>query len=305
MKRDANRPGSRSVGGSVGLSSMTARDTNLSWNVCSFESRRAAEMQALLERHGMVATVAPSLKEVPLEEQAAAMEFAAELLAGTYDVVVFLTGVGARTLFDALSHRYPLQQIVSALNQGKNVVRGPKPAIVLKEAGVRIDLRVPEPNTWRELLSALEQAGWIAGARMALQEYGIPQQELREALLARGATSVRSIPVYRWELPDDLRPLRSAIERTIRGEFDVLTFTSAQQLEHVLRVAQDQGCREAWLAAAQRCLVASIGPTMSEALRRHGLPVHLEPSHSKMGTLVAELARHLSTRVPPRRRQVD
>lgn len=284
---------------------MSVGNMNSSWNVCSFESRRAAEMQSLLDRHGLVATVTPSLREVPLEEQAAAWEFAAELLTEQYDLVIFLTGVGARTLFEALSHRYPLQQIVSALNRGRTVVRGPKPATVLKEAGVRIDLRVPEPNTWRELLTALEQSGWIAGARMALQEYGIPQQELREALLARGAASVRSVPVYRWELPEDLRPLRSAIERTIRGEFDVLMFTSAQQVEHVLRVAQDLGSREAWLAAAQRCLIASIGPTMSEALRRHGLPVHLEPSHPKMGTLVAELARHLSTQVPPRRQPVD
>lgn len=284
---------------------MSVRNMNSSWTVCSFESRRAAEMRALLERHGLVATVAPSLKEVPLEEQAAAMEFAAELLAGQYDMVVFLTGVGAQTLLEALNRHHPLQQIVSALNQGKNVVRGPKPAAVLKEAGIRIDLRVPEPNTWRELLSALEQAGWIAGARIALQEYGIPQQELREALLARGAASVRSVPVYRWELPDDLRPLRSAIEQTIRGEFDVLLFTSAQQIEHVLRVAQDLGSREAWLAAAQRCLIASIGPTMSEALRRHGLPVHLEPSHPKMGTLVVELARHLSAQDLPRRKPAD
>ena len=37
-------------------------------------------------------------------------------------------------------------------------------------------------------------------------------------------------------------------------------------------------------------VVASIGPVCSEALRRHELPVDLEPEHPKMGHLVVALA---------------
>jgi uroporphyrinogen-III synthase len=262
------------------------------WRVCSFESRRANEMQSLLERHGLIGTVAPSMKEVPLEENQAALDFAAELLAGRFDVVVFLTGVGAQTLFDAVMRRYPRDEFLAALNRCRIVVRGPKPVAVLHAAGVHIDLRAPEPNTWRELLAALEAAGFVAGQRIALQEYGIPQEELRRQLEARGA-SVRSVPVYRWELPDDIQPLRAAIGRTISGEFDALLFTSAQQLEHVLRVAEETSSSAAWLAAAAECVIASIGPTASETIRRHGLPVHLEPAHPKMGILVRELAEAL------------
>ncbi len=44
--------------------------------VVAFESRMAAETQPMIERHGGVATVAPSMREVPLEDNHAALDFA-------------------------------------------------------------------------------------------------------------------------------------------------------------------------------------------------------------------------------------
>jgi hypothetical protein len=44
------------------------------------------------------------------------------------------------------------------------------------------------------------------------------------------------------------------------------------------------------LERARLTIVASIGPVCSEALRRHGLPVDLEPEHPKMGHLVVAVA---------------
>jgi uroporphyrinogen-III synthase len=41
-------------------------------------------------------------------------------------------------------------------------------------------------------------------------------------------------------------------------------------------------------AGLRRCVIASIGPTTSEELRRHGLRADLEASHPKMGLLVKE-----------------
>ena len=40
----------------------------------------------------------------------------------------------------------------------------------------------------------------------------------------------------------------------------------------------------------ERVLIASIGPMTTDELRRHRLPIDLEPSHPKMGFLVKELA---------------
>jgi uroporphyrinogen-III synthase len=137
------------------------------------------------------------------------------------------------------------------------------------------------------LLTALEKAGAIESKRIGLQEYGRPSTEFAQELTARGAT-VEQIPVYRWALPEDVEPLQTAIRETIAGKFDVLLFTSAHQLECVLEVAESLGRADAWLAAARRCVIGSIGPTASETIRERGLPVDVEAVPTRMGQLVRQ-----------------
>ena len=264
-----------------------ASDERTPLRVLSLESRRADEMRSLIERHGGVATVAPSMREIPLEENPAAFAFGEELLAGRIDVAVFLTGVGAAALMESLETRWPRAEILSAMERCITVVRGPKPTVVLSKWGLRIDHRAPEPNTWRELLSTLADAVDLSGRRIAIQEYGKPSDELYRELESRGA-SLLPVPVYRWALPTETAPLRDAVHRTIAGDFDVILFTSAQQLHSVLEIAGESGLSSEWLAAANRCVVASIGPTATETLVEGGLGVDLQPSHPKMGPLVKE-----------------
>ena len=255
--------------------------------VLSLESRRAEEMRSLIERHGGIPTVAPSMREIPLEENPAAIAFGEELFAGHVDIVVFLTGVGATALMETLCSRWQRSQILAALDHCTIVVRGPKPTAVLREWGLRIDHRAPEPNTWHELLATLVAAVSLTGKRVAIQEYGKPSEELYRALEQHGAT-VRAVPVYRWALPVDTQPLRAAIQQTIGGGFDVILFTTAQQFHNILSVAKETGDGESWLQAANRCVVASIGPTATETLQEGGLSVDSQPLHPKMGPLVRE-----------------
>jgi|SRR5579872_1846585 len=258
--------------------------------VCAFESRKASEMRVLLERHGAAATIAPSMREVPIEDNPEAFEFAERLFAGKIDMVILLTGVGTRALAETLETKYDRAKFVAALEGCTVVVRGPKPAAVLREWKVRIDHQVPEPNTWHDLVAMLDAKLPVANKAVAVQEYGEPNPELYAALAQRQAEVVR-VPVYRWALPHDTSPLRAAIETTITGDFDVLMFTSAQQLRNVLAVADSAGLRDRWLSAARRCVIASIGPTASETLREAGLAPDVEPEHPKMGHLVQAAAR--------------
>ncbi len=253
--------------------------------ICSFESRRRDEMHKLIERLGGVATVAPSMREVPLEENAAVFAFAEQLLAGQIDIVVFMTGVGARALLETWQTRYPADQFFEELAKVTVVVRGPKPTAVLREWSVRIDHRVPEPNTWRELLETLDANVPLAGTTIAVQEYGEPNQELYSSLHGRDAT-VLPVPVYRWAFPEDTGPLKDAIRRTIDGEFDVLMFTSAQQIVNTVQAANEDGCENEFRAATKNTLIASIGPTASERLQSLGFQVDVEASPPKMGPLV-------------------
>ena len=124
--------------------------------VLSLESRRAVEMAKLIETYGGAAMVAPSMREIPLESNKEAQEFTRKLLAGGFEIIIFLTGVGTRALARVAETVCTRDVFVAALQRVPIVARGPKPVAALKEMGVPVTLAVPEPNTWRELLAALD-----------------------------------------------------------------------------------------------------------------------------------------------------
>jgi uroporphyrinogen-III synthase len=258
--------------------------------VLSLESRRAAEITELLRRHGATPLSAPSMREVPIEENPAAVQLLHRLEAGEIDALLVLTGVGLRALGATLGSLCPRQRLAELLRRVVLVARGPKPVAVLREMGLAADIVVPEPNTWRELLATLDARSPVAGRRLAVQEYGASNTELIDALRARGA-EVFPVPVYRWELPEDLEPLQAGIQALAGGAVDIAVFTSAHQVDNLLQVASQMGARNRVLDASGRFLIASIGPICSQSLLGHGLAVDLEPEHPKMGHLVAAVAR--------------
>ena len=211
-----------------------------------------------------------------------------------HPALILLTGVGTEAMLNVAATKDLRDALLNVMSEIPILIRGPKPAAVLSKLGLKYAVKAPEPNTWRELIAAIEDAEIkLAEQLVAVQEYGVENPELYNALTERGAT-VLPVPVYRWALPDDTAPLKNAIEKTIAGEFRALLFTSAQQVRHVLQVAEEDNQRSEWLAAANSTVVASIGPTCTEALDSVGLEVTLEASPPKMGPLVREVMTHLN-----------
>ena len=273
--------------------------------VLALESRRATELAALITTYGGQPLVAPALREVPLESNTEALDFAAALMRGEFDIIIFLTGVGTRALCRVIERAYPREAFIAALARTKVVARGPKPLAALRELQVPVWVAAPEPNTWRELLAAIDARTEerplghssaaaapgtpLGGARIAVQEYGISNTELLEGLRGRGARVTR-VPVYRWALPEDLEPLKNAATAISRGEVDVVIFTTSVQVVHLWQIVGDMGLETEVRRGLARAVIASIGPTTSEELRRHGLTADLEPSHPKIGFLAREAA---------------
>lgn len=253
--------------------------------VLSLESRRAVEIAELIRRQGGEPVSAPSMREA-LEQNEEVFGFAARLFAGEFDMVILLTGVGTRLLNRLLSTRYPPDQFAEALRRVTVVARGPKPVAVLREMQVPVTIAAPEPNTWHELVAAIEDR---PERHIAVQEYGRSNPELLEALERRGAEVTR-VPVYQWILPEDVEPLREAARRLAAGELQVALFTTSVQIAHLLRVAAEAAIEEAVLAGLRKMVIGSIGPTTTEALEEFGVRADLEPSHPKMGLLVQETA---------------
>ncbi|MGH9356628.1 MAG: uroporphyrinogen decarboxylase, partial [Terriglobia bacterium] len=261
--------------------------------VAAFESRNAKEIATLISRYGGAARVAPSMREVPLEENAAVFAFAEKLMASQIDAVVFMTGVGATVLLEILERRYPRQQIVQALARTTVIVRGPKAARAAREMGIPVAISAPEPSTWREILTEVDKhpRGFtLKGSRIAVQEYGASNEQFFEALSEREAEPIR-VPVYRWALPEDIGPLQEVLRSIADGQVRIVLFTNAVQVDHVMKVAAQTGLQDRLWAAFERCLVCSVGPTCSEALASHDISVDLEPDRHKMGILVREAAK--------------
>lgn len=262
-------------------------------SVLVLESRRAKELSSIVESYGGRPIVAPSMREVPLESNTDALAFADAVIRLEFDLIILLTGVGTRALIELVDRvRGQRDTFIAALGRIPIAARGPKPTAVLREIGLTPWLQAPEPNTWRELIAALdERAGEtpLRARRVAVQEYGAPNPELLEALEQRGALLTR-VPIYQWALPEDLEPLREGCRALADGRVDVVLLTTATQVTHLLQVADQIGVADGVRAGLRRAMVASIGPTTSETLMQEGIAIDLEPSHPKMGFLVREAA---------------
>ena len=259
------------------------------YRVAALESRRAADMQRLIEKYDGLAHVSPSMREVPIEPNRPAIDFAYRLITGQVSIVILTTGVGFRYLLRAIEPHLDKQRFLDALSDVITVCRGPKPIAAMREVGLTPTHRVPEPNTWRELLQTIDADVSVANQVVALQEYGVSNKSLIAGLEARGAT-VEPVQVYGWDLPVDSAALEENVRAISAGERDLLLVTSAHQVVNLLRVAESLDLLDELREGMRGTVIASIGPTTSQMLEECEIHIDLEPSHPKMGHLIVQAA---------------
>jgi uroporphyrinogen decarboxylase len=260
-----------------------------SFAIAALESRRRDDMQRLIERYDGVAHVSPSMREVPIEPNRDAIDFAHQLMTGEISVVVLTTGIGFRYLMSSIERHVDRQRFLDSLADVTTICRGPKPAAAMRDFGLQPTHRVPEPNTWRELLQTIDAAVPIANQVVGVQEYGITNKSMMAGLEARGAI-VRPLRVYGWEYPEDTTALESNVRAIAEGQRDAILFTSAHQIVNMLRMAESLNLIDRLREGLHRTVICSIGPTTSAMLDECEIHVDMEPSHPKMGHLVTESA---------------
>jgi uroporphyrinogen-III synthase len=259
--------------------------------ILSLESRRSVEVAKLIRTYGGEPLTAPAMREIALESNQPIFEFTEALLRGAFDLVIFTTGVGVRALVKTVSEHYDREQFLTALRSIKIAARGPKSSSALRELEIPIAVIAPEPFTWRSLMSALEAklGSSLQGMNLAVQEYGTSNPELLTAL-AEKSVSITRLLVYKWALPEDVQPLREAVLALAHGHVDVVLFMNAGQVSHLFLMAERMGYTEALHEGFRSTVIGSIGPSTTEGLSLYGLEADYEPSQSKMGFLVNEIA---------------
>ena len=261
--------------------------------VLSLESRRAKEVEKLIRTYGGEPFVVPVMREVKLESNHIALDFADKVLKGEIDVAIFLTGSGVRALMEVVETRYEREAFLDALRKIKIVTRGSKPEGALRELNVRSIASAAEPTTWHELLIAIDRrfGETLKTQRVAVQEYGASNPEMLAELTERSA-SLLKVPVYQWALPNDLEPVRVCVQSICRSQVDVILFTTAVQIIHLMLVAQQMDAVASLLAGLRSIVVVSVGPTTTAELLHYGVTPDFEPSRPKMGFLVNEAAQY-------------
>lgn len=254
--------------------------------VAFLEGRREKELADLIRRHNGVPLAAPCLREVHSPEAVSLQIGVWTACTAKFDIAVFLTGVGTRTVFDAAAHGGLEAVLRERLEAALVVARGPKPSAVLRQLDVRID--VGDVSTSAEILQALRDVD-MKGKRVLVQLYGGPNPELSQALTARGAHVVELAP-YVWERPIDPAPVHALLDALDGNDVDALLITSQQQVEHLFAIAHEHG-REPQL---QRVAIGAQGPVAEAALNKYGYASTFTPEHGHMGALVLAAARYFT-----------
>jgi uroporphyrinogen-III synthase len=270
---------------------------SLNGRVLAFlEARMPEQMASLVKRHGGVPYSAPVLQEVYLKDSPKVQQLVGDICAHKVDGVVLLTGVGTRALIETAVAMGREEEFIGCLDRLTVIARSPKPASVLRQHKVHVDVMPPEPFTSEDLVEAIQGLD-LQGKHLAVQHYGGPNSFLVRSLKERGA-HVLEVTLYTWGLPEDDTPVLRMIDDLSRGKIDAVAFTSRPQVANLLTIASRAGKAESLRESLSGpVVVGSVGPVCSRQLRESGIKVDVEPEHPHMGNLVMAVAEYFQQQV--------
>ncbi|HLF26296.1 MAG TPA: uroporphyrinogen-III synthase [Anaerolineae bacterium] len=257
------------------------------------------ERVQLIRQVGGRPVCAPAVRELPSACDRV-KAFLNDLRRGGFDIAIFLSGAGAKALFEAADRLERRPELLIGLKHVTTVCRGLQPVAVLKRNGLAVGLIAPEPYTTAELLQALAGLA-LAGKGVALLHYGERNPALTEALRARGAR-LTELCLYERQLPEDLAPLRRLVRNLVDGQLDAVAFTSQLQVHYLFQTARRMGLSTELLSVLNTTvMVGSNDPACTAALQEFGVARAVIAQHPQMGRLVAALAAHVEQ--PARRHE--
>jgi len=257
-------------------------------------ARRREEFGAALERRGATVRYGPAIRIVPLVDDADLLAATRACIAEPLDLVVVTTAIGYRGWIEAADTWGLGESLLAALGAATVLARGPKVQGAIRASGLREEWS-PDSESSTEVLRHLVEHHELAGARIAVQLHGEPVPGMLETLVAAGA-HVIEVPVYRWEPPVDVQPLRRLIGAVLDRELQAVAFTSAPASLNFLRTADADGHGPAVREALRTDVVAAcVGSVTAAPLEREGIPI-VQPERFRLGALVREIVLQLPQR---------
>lgn len=259
------------------------------------ESREVEIFAALLERRGARVIRCPMVAIHDAPDPAPVLDWSRRLADGGFDDVILLTGEGLRRILTCIERHEPSLRPVftAALSNIRKITRGPKPAKVLRELGLKSDLAA-EPAATDGMMATLRPYN-LRSRRIGLQLYGTEPNRLLVDFLEGAGAEVAVVAPYVYADAADDQAVHGLLQQLRSGVIDAVAFTSSTQIERLIAVAGEESVR----AALENTLVAAVGPVVNDTLRRHGITPRIVPEESfYLKPLTAALEEALAGRLP-------
>jgi uroporphyrinogen-III synthase len=253
--------------------------------------RRADELVSAFTRRGAGVLAAPTLRIIPLAEDAELVTATQDVIKRPPDDVIVTTAVGFSGWLEGADAAGLAPELTSALGRARLLARGPKTRAAIRAAGL-VESWAATSETTGEVVDRLLAEG-VEGRRITLQQHGRADTGIVARLTGAGA-DVQSVPVYRWGPSPNPAAVRRAVEATCARSVDAVIFTSSPGAQAFLDAARQLGRFDDLVSALRAdVLPAAVGRIAAAPLTALGLPV-LIPDRFRLGALVRSVADHLS-----------
>jgi uroporphyrinogen-III synthase len=256
------------------------------------ESRELDLFAGMLERHGAVTVRCPLVSIHDVEDATPVQAWLRRLAGGHHHGLVVYTGEGLSRLL-AFARRGGIEaEVIASLRQVRKIVRGPKPAKVLRAIGLSPDVTAEEPTTagLMATLSALD----LNGSCVGVQLYPGGEDLLTGILKEAGATA-DPVLCYRYASDEEDARVACLIDELVTGAIASIAFTSTAQVRRLQEVARRFGKASELDGAMHRAVIAAVGPVTAQAVEAAGWPVAAMPRDSfHLKPMVVALGRRLA-----------
>lgn len=253
--------------------------------------RRWKEQAELFRKRGVDVIHGPTMRTLDLSLDETLRRATAELVERPPDYLAISTGMGFRMWLEAAGTWGLAEGLKRGLADARILARGAKSSSAVRSAGLDLWWRAPN-ETMDEVVDRLVDEP-LDGSRVAVQLFDPGGHPSTERLRAAAGELVE-LPVYRWNLPEDVTAARRLIDATVEGELDAVTFTSQPAVRYLFRIAESAGRADAVRGALNgHVMPACIGPVCAEAAREEGIERPVWPEPPRLPAMVRQVTEHI------------
>ncbi|PVE23561.1 uroporphyrinogen III synthase [Microvirga sp. KLBC 81] len=256
------------------------------------ESRELDLFASILERYGAAAVRCPLVSIHDVEDAAPVQSWLTRFAEGQHDSLVLYTGEGLARLLGFARRGGVEVDVIASLRRTRKIVRGPKPAKVLRSIGLSADVTAEQPTTAGliKTLSALDLNGSCVG--VLLYPGG---EDLLTGFLKVAGAKPDPILCYRYASNEEDERVAHLVDQLVSADIELIAFTSTAQVRRLQEVARQVGRESELDAAMQRVLIAAVGPVTAQAVEEAGWPVAAMPQDNfHLKPMVVALGKRLS-----------